>query len=98
MAKNKKIPQVGKPSPLCRFMGITKWFAMFLLFGLAAAEVYVQHMRNMEINWAFAIICVICGILVFWIGHALFAPERQMRRRLKQLERERSKAARRAKA
>lgn len=89
MAQNKNTPSLGKPSFICRFMGVTKWFAMFLLFGLAAAEVYVQHSRGMEINWAFAIICVVCGILVFWIGHALFAPERQMRRRLKQLERER---------
>ena len=94
MAKNKNTPPLGKPSFICHFMVMTKWFAMLLLFGLAAAEVYVQYSRNMDINWAFAIICVVCGILVFWIGHALFAPERQRLRRLNKLKRERAKASR----
>lgn len=88
------MPQIEKTSFICRFMGMTKWFAMLLLFGLAVAEVYVQYSRNMSINWAFAIICVVCGILVFWIGHALFSPGRQRLRRLNKLKRERAKASR----
>lgn len=94
MAKNNNTSRVGNPSFICQFMGITKWFAMFLLFGLAAAEVYVQYTREMEINWAFATICIVCGVLLFWIGHALFAPERRIRSRLKKLERKRNKVRR----
>lgn len=63
------------------FMRSAKWVALALLVGIGGLSAALQFQRQQDINWIFFSICILCGAILFWIGHCLMKNECATQRR-----------------
>lgn len=64
-----------------QFIRIARWLALFLLVGIGVIGTYLKYERYHEINWMFLLVCVISGVLLFWMGRCLQKSNCSRRRR-----------------
>ena len=57
------------------FMRAAKWLALALLVGIGGLSTLLQFQRHQDINWVFFSVCILCGFILFWIGHCLMRNE-----------------------
>ncbi|WP_156946839.1 hypothetical protein [Thiothrix lacustris] len=57
------------------FMRSAKWVALALLVGIGVMGAALQFQRSQEVNWLFFSVCILCGLILFWIGHSLMKNE-----------------------
>jgi hypothetical protein len=64
-----------------RFIRVARWVALGLLVGIGTLGAFLQYKNHQDINWAFFSICIICGIMLFWMGRCILKSECAARRR-----------------
>lgn len=57
------------------FMRSAKWVALALLISIGVLGTALQFQRHQDVNWMFFSICILCGAVLFWIGHCLMKNE-----------------------
>ncbi|HRJ51650.1 MAG TPA: hypothetical protein PLE99_02695 [Candidatus Thiothrix moscowensis] len=62
-----------------RFINIARWVALLLLVGIGVMGAYVQHQQGQDVSWVFVGVCVISGVMLFWMGRCLLKSECQHR-------------------
>ncbi|UJS23460.1 hypothetical protein [Thiothrix winogradskyi] len=70
-----------QPSVVFYFMRIARWVALLLLTGIGGMSAALQFQRHQDISWLFVSVCILCGIILFWIGHSIMKSECATRRR-----------------
>lgn len=64
-----------------RFMRTAKWVALSLMTGIGVSSAFLQMQRHQDINWMFFSICLLSGVILFWIGHCIMKGECITKRR-----------------
>lgn len=64
-----------------RFMRTAKWVALLLLIGIGTGSAYIQFQHQQNVNWIFFSVCMVCGIILFWVGHSIMISECVTKRR-----------------
>lgn len=62
-------------SLVARFMAVARWGALALLLGIGFADVILHLSRGDAVNWVFCGICVVSGVILFWMGQCLLESE-----------------------
>lgn len=62
------------------FMRTARWVALLLLVGIGSMDAVLQFQRQQNINWIFVSICILSGVILFWIGHCIMRSECASRR------------------
>ena len=70
-----------QPSLVFHFMRVAKWIALSLLLGIGFMGALLQFQRHQEINWMFFSVCIVCGVILFWIGHCIMKSDCAIKRR-----------------
>lgn len=63
------------------FMRIARWVALLLLVGIGSMAALLQFQRHQDISWLFVVVCALCGIILFWVGHSIMKSECATRHR-----------------
>ncbi len=64
-----------------RFMQVARWVALALLWLIGSGSVFLQYLRQQELNWVFFAVCGLGGSMLFWIGRCLMNSECQAMKR-----------------
>lgn len=70
-----------QPSLVFYFMRTAKWVALSWLVGIGVMGVLLQFQRHQDVNWVFFSVCLLCGLILFWIGHCIMKSECASKRR-----------------
>ncbi len=80
-SKSKCANTLCEKSLVFRFIRVARWVALLLLTGIGSLGAFLQYQRHQDINWMFFSVCIICGIMLFWMGRCIMKSECASRRR-----------------